>query len=117
MAPTLCSLGKNSPKVRIPEPSLSISHSSEDKRNTMYQSIYKQQITIAMQRIIILVVNFYSLLKIPGYYVKYTVFEDMYIYGSKIFQLDFPGDTVVENSPANAGDLGSIPGLGAFHMS
>ena len=41
----------------------------------------------------------------------------MYIYGSKIFQLDFPGDTVVENSPANAGDMGSIPGLGGFHMS
>ena len=29
---------------------------------------------------------------------------------------DFPGDPVVKNSPANAGDMGSIPGLGRFHM-
>ena len=25
---------------------------------------------------------------------------------------DFPGDPVVKNPPANAGDTGSIPGLG-----
>ena len=29
---------------------------------------------------------------------------------------DFPGGTVVKNSPANAGDVGSIPGLGRSHM-
>ena len=29
---------------------------------------------------------------------------------------DFPGDSVVKNLPANAGDMGSIPGLGRFHM-
>ena len=29
---------------------------------------------------------------------------------------DFPGDPVVENPPANAGDTGSIPGPGRFHM-
>ena len=29
---------------------------------------------------------------------------------------DFPGDPVVKNPPANAGDTGSIPGLGGFHM-
>ena len=29
---------------------------------------------------------------------------------------DFPGGTVVKNPPANAGDTGSIPGLGRFHM-
>ena len=29
--------------------------------------------------------------------------------------LDFPGGTVVKNSPANAGDMGLIPGLGRFH--
>ena len=29
---------------------------------------------------------------------------------------DFPGGTVVKNLPANAGDMGSIPGLGRFHM-
>ena len=30
--------------------------------------------------------------------------------------LDFPGDAVVKNPPANAGDTGSSPGLGRFHM-
>ena len=29
---------------------------------------------------------------------------------------DFPGGTVVGNPPANAGDTGSIPGLGRSHM-
>ena len=29
--------------------------------------------------------------------------------------VDFPGGTVVKNLPANAGDMGSIPGLGRFH--
>ena len=29
---------------------------------------------------------------------------------------DFPGGTVVKNPPANAGDTGSIPGLGRFHV-
>ena len=29
---------------------------------------------------------------------------------------DFPGDTVVKNPPANAGDTGSSPGLGRSHM-
>ena len=27
---------------------------------------------------------------------------------------DFPGGAVVKNPPANAGDTGSIPGLGRF---
>ena len=30
--------------------------------------------------------------------------------------LGFPGGTVVENLPANAGDTGSSPGLGGSHM-
>ena len=30
--------------------------------------------------------------------------------------LGFPGGAVVENPPANAGDTGSIPGLGRSHM-
>ena len=30
--------------------------------------------------------------------------------------IDFPGGTVVKNMPANAGDMGSIPGLGRSHM-
>ena len=29
---------------------------------------------------------------------------------------DFPGGSVVKNSPANAGDTGSSPGLGRSHM-
>ena len=31
-------------------------------------------------------------------------------------QRDFPGGTVVKNLPANAGGMGSIPGLGRSHM-
>ena len=34
----------------------------------------------------------------------------------KIESGDFPGRAVVKNPPANAGDTGSIPGLGGFHM-
>ena len=30
--------------------------------------------------------------------------------------LGFPGGTVVEGLPANAGDAGSSPGLGGSHM-
>ena len=33
----------------------------------------------------------------------------------KIFR-DFPGGAVVKNPPANAGDTGSSPGPGRFHM-
>ena len=29
---------------------------------------------------------------------------------------DFPGSTVEKNLPANAGNTGSIPGPGRFHM-
>ena len=29
---------------------------------------------------------------------------------------DFPGGAVVENPPANVGDMGLIPGLGRSHM-
>ena len=30
--------------------------------------------------------------------------------------MDFPGAPVVKSRPNNAGDMGSIPGLGRFHM-
>ena len=30
---------------------------------------------------------------------------------------DLPGGPVVKNPPANAGDMGLIPGLGRFHMA
>ena len=29
---------------------------------------------------------------------------------------DLPGNPVVKNPPTNAGDMGSIPGLGRFHI-
>ena len=35
---------------------------------------------------------------------------------TKRHALGFPGGTVVENLPANAGDRGSSPGLGGSHM-
>ena len=34
----------------------------------------------------------------------------------KFLTWDFPGGAVVKNLPANAGDMGSSPGLGRFHM-
>ena len=37
------------------------------------------------------------------------------IYGLNI-NMDFPGGPVVKNLPANAGDMGSIPGPKRFHM-
>ena len=30
--------------------------------------------------------------------------------------VDFPGGAVIKNPPANAGDMGSIPGPGRSHM-
>ena len=32
-------------------------------------------------------------------------------------QKDFPGGIVVKNLPANAGNMGLIPGSGRFHMA
>ena len=34
----------------------------------------------------------------------------------KKYKEGFPGGTVVKNLPANAGDMGSSPGLGRSHM-
>ena len=34
----------------------------------------------------------------------------------KSYSQDFPGSPVVKNPPANAGDMGLIPGLGRLHM-
>ena len=31
-------------------------------------------------------------------------------------KMDFPGGTVDKDPPADAGDTGSIPGLGRFHV-
>ena len=35
---------------------------------------------------------------------------------NKVYKQGFPGGVVVENPPANAGDMGSSPGLGRSHM-
>ena len=34
----------------------------------------------------------------------------------KIYKWGFPGGTMVESLPANAGDTGSSPGLGGSHV-
>ena len=39
-----------------------------------------------------------------------------YLYKDRIGNMDFTGGTVVKNMPANAGDMGLIPGLGRAHM-
>ena len=31
-------------------------------------------------------------------------------------KVDFPGGPVVKNLPANAGDMGLMPGMGRFHI-
>ena len=38
------------------------------------------------------------------------------MYVLKIGARDFPGGTVVKNPPANAGDTGSSPGPGRYHI-
>ena len=45
---------------------------------------------------------------------EYTYHPDVTII--KILSWDFPGGAVVRNPPANAGDMGSIPGPGGSHM-
>ena len=43
-------------------------------------------------------------------------FIDIFLLSLKTTSWGFPGGAVVENLPANAGDTGSCPGLGRFHM-
>ena len=50
--------------------------------------------------------------------IKTTMgYHDISIRMAKIKTVGFPGSTVVENLPANAGDTGSSPALGRSHMS
>ena len=37
------------------------------------------------------------------------------VYFNIVYVWGFPGGAVVKNSPANAGDMGSIPDLGRFY--
>ena len=52
------------------------------------------------------------------YIVKWILqAKETYYKATQEFQpRDFPGCPVIKNLPANAGDMGSIPGLGRFHM-
>ena len=48
---------------------------------------------------------------------RYLGFTSVYLFClSRTYQRGFPGGSVVENLPANAGDMGSSPGLGRSHM-
>ena len=49
--------------------------------------------------------------------LMWTIFKDFIEFVNNIFSvLDFSGGPVVENVPANARDMGSIPGQGRFRM-
>ena len=41
-----------------------------------------------------------------------SIFNKQLIEPKSFSSMGFPGDSVVKNPPANAGDLGSTPGLG-----
>ena len=61
------------------------------------------------------------LIGIAGYNSLSFTLERLSHYGldlwtHKSLMRDFPGGTVVNNLPANAGDTGSIPGAGRSHM-
>ena len=48
--------------------------------------------------------------------LKYQDNSDLLIKTKNRFWRDFICGPVVKNPPANAGDMGLIPGLGKFHM-
>jgi hypothetical protein len=45
-----------------------------------------------------------------------NIYELMINTNEKPITRDFPGGLIVKNLPANAGDIGLIPGPGRFHM-
>ena len=47
---------------------------------------------------------------------KHSTFVKLKKHLKLIIYRGFPGGAVVENLPANAGDMGSSPGLGRSHM-
>ena len=47
---------------------------------------------------------------------KILLLSEGRIHYAEEYVLGFPGGTVVESLPANAGDTGSSPGLGRSHM-
>ena len=54
--------------------------------------------------------------EVEQFLMKSTNINPIFISHTKCSGRDFPGGTVVENLPANAGDTGSSPGLGRSHM-
>ena len=55
------------------------------------------------------------LIHITGLIIKHTKINNNKL-NIKNLNSDFPGGAVVKNPPANAGDTGSSPGPGRFHM-
>ena len=45
-----------------------------------------------------------------------VMWENILVYFLKMYLGDFPGGRVDKNPPANAGDVGSIPRPGRFHV-
>ena len=58
----------------------------------------------------------YLFYNITNYVLQYYVLYFINYKNVKSHNEDFPGDAVVKNPPANAGDTGSIPGPGRSHM-
>ena len=48
--------------------------------------------------------------------MKRYINNPYYNHFNKTIMWGFPGGAVVKNPPANAGDMGSSPGLGRSHM-
>ena len=48
-----------------------------------------------------------------GFSILFSLWKDL---DSEKHDLDFPRGTMDKNPPANAGDVGSIPGLRRFHL-
>ena len=69
----------------------------------------------------ILRIQYYLFFLAPAFCIKFLIpfhlsEENFKIFNLKNFLLGFPGGAVVENLPANAGDMGSSPGPGRSHM-
>ena len=60
---------------------------------------------------------FHFLLSYPIHVLIYTYkYPTLHVSLKKIIHRGFPGGSVAGNLPVNAGDTGSIPGPGRFHM-
>ena len=58
----------------------------------------------------------FSMIKVPASPKKQASVCGFQSFPNKRWKEGFPGGTVVENLPANAGNTGSSPGLGRSHM-